>query len=402
MPSQKQAESYVKEAQEALKTTLFKWKPDETTASYNYKKAAEEFRSLKKYQDSNNYYRLAIENFKILNQPYHAAQCYENIANNYKFLNELKSGSGFGTKIFDEEGLSNFVKNLSLAGEYFSKNESYDSTFHILNRGSTAIETQISALTLKLDKNLVTRENQLKLMDKLTSGAVELRTIANSALITSDKIGRSQDISSNISVIAKLYLRLYNLTKNEQQLTKIIPILLERNHLHALASIENNINPDILGKYASEIILIHLANDDIVSAKKFWDAAVNGMEANPKITGAQSGDEARTIADAIRRNHGFEIVNNLLIFWADDHGPKTQEYLKNFYFKNLETEYVKMVQNMDNVPTGMGTIVDEKNLDEKQNADVVQDMDTFLANNDMGFDYDKHDEIQESSEDDLC
>ena len=291
---------------------------------------------------------------------------------------------------------------MSLAGEYFSKNESYDSTFHILNRGSTAIETQISALTLKLDKNLVTRENQLKLMDKLTSGAVELRTIANSALITSDKIGRSQDISSNISVIAKLYLRLYNLTKNEQQLTKIIPILLERNHLHALASIENNINPDILGKYASEIILIHLANDDIVSAKKFWDAAVNGMEANPKITGAQSGDEARTIADAIRRNHGFEIVNNLLIFWADDHGPKTQEYLKNFYFKNLETEYVKMVQNMDNVPTGMGTIVDEKNLDEKQNADVVQDMDTFLANNDMGFDYDKHDEIQESSEDDLC
>merc|ERR1712060_396 len=109
------------------------------------------------------------------------------------------------------------------------------------------------------------------------------------------------------------------------------------------------------------------------------------MEANQNVTGTRTGDESRVLADAIRRNHGFEIVNNLLIFWADDHGPKTQEYLTNIYFKNLETEYVKMVQHMDNVPTGMGTIVDlEKAVENNENA--VQDMDTFLATHDMGFD----------------
>lgn len=179
--------------------------------------------------------------------------------------------------------------------------------------------------------------------------------------------------------------------------------MLERNHYHAVSTIECKINPGKLGTYATEIVLIHLANDDFISANRYWNAVINcPTDINTAVTGIKSIDEAKIIADAVVNNHGYQVMNNLINFWEDDNGPKCQETLKSYYFKNLETEFVKMVQNLKTIPTGSGTALEpgqEKEVD-LQNVNDLGDFEDNLQD-DFADQLDLATEIvQEEEEDD--
>lgn len=197
------AKRNLKQAEESLKTGLLKWKPDHTLAAMYYKKAAEDFKALKKYEESNKYFAQANVSTMQVNDLYSAAKNHEAMAQNCKL--QCETGPGYGKKFFTDALLNEFMTNLQKAGQYFVQNDNLDSCFHILNRGANAIDNQISQMAYSGGKNL-----DLGKVGKMTESCCQLLHQAKDALIP-QKLERSQDICSNISLIVKIYLRLYNL-----------------------------------------------------------------------------------------------------------------------------------------------------------------------------------------------
>jgi len=363
------AEKNLKQAHEALKTSLFKWKPDESVAAMFFKKAAEDYKAARKLKESNECLDSAIENFKKANEWYSAGKAFETKAMNIKM--ETESGVTVAQKTFSIEALKNYESSLANAAICFNQNGSVDSTFHILNKGSSTIDNQISRLAFS------TKTPDLNLIEAMTLAAVNLSKISYEALLNTQKVERSQDIASNMSTMSKILLRYYNLSKKEEILMKILKLLLERNHHHCVSSLENNIAPGKLGTYATEIIMLHLENDDFIAAKRYWDAVNNPNLSNnihTQITGVKSIEEANILTEAVQNNHGYGVMVNLMKYWDDDNGDKCQETLKSHYFKNLETEFVKMIQNLKNVPTGMGSAPEQ--LKESENLHQMPSMPT--------------------------
>ena len=74
----------------------------------------------------------------------------------------------------------------------------------------------------------------------------------------------------------------------------------------------------------------------------------------------------------------YPIVNKLLTAWDEDDGPVVKNILKEqYFFKQFETEYVKLVQRMNNLPTGTGKQVEKMNekLSNNLNGDSFGDGD---------------------------
>ena len=84
--------------------------------------------------------------------------------------------------------------------------------------------------------------------------------------------------------------------------------------------------------------------------------------------GLRSVDEQSVVGNAVRGSRDYPIVNKLLIAWDEDDGPVVKNILKEqHFFKCFETEYVKLVQRMNNLPTGTGKYVEKMNNDLKNN-----------------------------------
>ena len=310
MPSKVEAaENNVKLAKEALKTSLLKWKPDETLAAMYYKKAADDFRAARKLKESNDCLTQAIIYYKKVNELYSAGKAYEMQSQNYKMLCETGPGASYAKKYFDLPSLKSYEQALQAAAECFNKNGNVDSTFHILNKGSSTIDNQISQMAFS------NKTPDLNTISSFTEASVSLLKTATNALIPNNKTERAQDIAANFSNMGKILLRLYNLSQKEEILTRIIAILLERNHHHCVSSLENGIAPGKLGTYVTEIVMLYLCNDDFITAKRFWAAANNPNSVETQVTGLKSIEEAGVLCGAVQSNHGFGVMVNLIKFW---------------------------------------------------------------------------------------
>ena len=95
MSKSQQAESHLKKSQEALKTGMFKWNPDYDSAAFESKKAADIYRSLKKYDKAIETYELTSDNYlkTKVNAAFNAAKCQELIAQCIKESTGLKTFS---------------------------------------------------------------------------------------------------------------------------------------------------------------------------------------------------------------------------------------------------------------------------------------------------------------------
>lgn len=80
--------------------------------------------------------------------------------------------------------------------------------------------------------------------------------------------------------------------------------------------------------------------------------------------GLRSVDEQSLVGNAVRASRDHPIVNKLLQAWDEDDGPVVSNILKEqHFFKQFETEYVKLVKRMNNLPTGTGKFVEKMNND---------------------------------------
>jgi len=368
------AENYKKQAHEALKTGMFKWNKDFKMASYYFKKAAEEYRGAQFYQDSIACFMSACENYLAEEDYFNAAKCHENNAKIYK---DHKNGIGkkkdyFSSQsknYFTTEILQKYLNELVRAHHYYIQANSNDVCYHVMRRGASTLETEISQYCL------TTNRPDLDKIREMTEACIKLINLSNDCI--RDLPERGGDVSGNICLIGKCLLRQYNHTKNDNLINQMIKYYLERNHYHCQGCIEAGLAPEKLATFSTEICLLYLKNDDFVAAKRYWTSILNSQSnINPEVTGLKSIDEANVIVNALPNTQDFSILTQLLQFWEDDDGPNTKKLLKeHYYFKGLENEFVKLVKDLDNLPTGAG----KPKIEEKGDGGPVINMADFIG-----------------------
>ena len=99
------------------------------------------------------------------------------------------------------------------------------------------------------------------------------------ANISKRDISRGFETAKIYSDCVKILLRLFNISDDESHLSKVQEFQRQRNHVQAAACVENGSDPAKFGNFASEMVLVALANDDFVQANRIWQ----GMTATGQI-----------------------------------------------------------------------------------------------------------------------
>jgi len=346
MSKEQQAQSHLKKSEECLKTTMFKWSPDFDSAAFESKKAADIFRSLKKYDKSIQAYEQTSDNYlkTEVNGAYNAAKCQELISQCIKENTGLKTSK-------DVIKFETYAEN---AGKLYEE-PAPDTAIHFLTRCVTGISNIISQAAF----------NQSPDMEYVTQlSRTSLSLLVMAANISKRDVTRGFETAKIYSDCVKILLRLFNISDDESHLSKVQEFQRQRNNVQASACVENNSDPAKFGNFASEMVLVALANDDFVQANRIWQGMTATGQIQAEITGLRSVDEQSLVGNAVRASRDHPIVNKLLQAWDEDDGPVVNNILKEqHFFKQFETEYVKLVKRMNNLPTGTGKFVEKMNND---------------------------------------
>lgn len=335
------AAKHIKKAEEALKTGLLKWNPDFDTAAFEYKKAAEALRTARQFERAIELFKKSADNHLNTSQTYSAGSMMEVAAQCWKDHTNLKTTENLNQyKIYVEE-----------AGDLYSKTHP-DTGVIYLNKIARGMDQQIS-------QQIHLSNPDIKMLTKSTYVVTYL--LEKSLEYTSSRSKSGLETAETFSTCAKAYLRLYNKTKDDS-ISKIIKILLKRNHAITKAYLESGIQTcPRMGTFSTEIVLLHLANDDFIAAKRYLNAVISKSDVSPDITGLKTIDESTYMMQNLLGSDDHPFIDQLVRAWEDDNGPVVKKLFdKTFYFKQLETEYVRLINGMENLPTGTGTQKIEK------------------------------------------
>merc|ERR1711976_739688 len=344
MSKEAQAESHLKKSAEHLKTNMFKWSPDYDSAAFDAKKAADIYRSLKKYEKAIQSYEKTSDLYMKtkVNSAYNAGKCQELMAQCVKEQTNLKTS-------LDVIKFETYAEN---AAKLFEESAP-DTAIHFLTKSVQGIGNVISqvAFGVNVDLAYVTQLSKTSLSLLVQAGNISKKDVSRGF--------ETADIYSNCG---KILLRLYNISNEECHLAKVQEFQRLRNHVQAAACLENGSDPAKFGNFASEMVLVALANDDFVMAKRIFDSMTATSVIKTEITGLRSVDEQAIVGNAVLGSRDYPIVNKLLTAWDEDDGPVVKNILKEqYFFKQFETEYVKLVQRMNVFPSGTGKQVEKMN-----------------------------------------
>ena len=105
-------------------------------------------------------------------------------------------------------------------------------------------------------------------------------------------------------------LRLYNISNDESHLSKVQEFQRQRNHVQAAACVENNSDPEKFGNFASEMVLVALANDDYVQANRIWQSMTSTGQIQTDIT-----DKSLKISKILMQHTKFRHLLNFGRFY---------------------------------------------------------------------------------------
>jgi len=358
------AVKHIKKAEEALKTGLLKWNPDYDTAAFEYKKAAEALRTGRQFERAISIFEKSADNHLQSSQTYSAGSMIEIAAQCWKDHTNLKTCSD----------LNQYKIYVNRAGELYSRTHP-DTAVIYLNKIAKGLDQQIS-------QQIHLSSTDIDYLTKCTYVVTHLFQTSLDYSTRSSKSGL--ETAETYSSCAKAYLRLYNKVKDDS-IQKIIDILLKRNHQVAKAYFDAGIpNCPRMGTFSTEIILLHLANDDFIAAKRYFTSVISKTEISPEISGLKSIDEASYMSSNTLASDDYPFIEQLIQGWEDDNGPIVKKLLhETFYFKQLETEYVRLIKNMTNLPSGTGSQKIEKKVNELTLSDSEPDLNSSDESDDL-------------------
>lgn len=332
---------------------MFKWSADYEGAAFEYKKAAEAFRATKNYQMFRTLLQTANQNLVLLAEQEKGSRregilMYQ-VAKNYEDL--AKSVQPNASNSEDMDSVKDYVRFIEKSGAIYRKHSS-DTAIHVYKSAGSTLQSVISQRACDINPNIGFIEELSLSTAKMLAAAAEIST---------GDVSRGFETAKLYSDCAKLHLRLYNLTHDEKQLQKVTTYQRLRNHVQAAACVEDESDPQKFGNFATEMVMVALANDDFVAARRAFNCMTSGSQVNSEVTGFLSIDETKVAAGAVVSSADYHPVKRLLCAWEDDNGPVVKNILKNDYvLKNMEPEYCRLVAAMTNLPTGSGNLVPDQ------------------------------------------
>ncbi|KAK0048265.1 gamma-soluble NSF attachment protein [Biomphalaria pfeifferi] len=207
--------SHLRLAEKYLKTSLFKWKPDQDSAAAEYLKAATAFKNAKALEQAKESFIKVGELQKAMNSPFHAAKAYEQAGLLCK-----------ENKQFDEA-----VHWMELAALMFQEHGTPDTAALCLDKAAKMVEQE------KPEKAIY-----------LYSKACEVAEIESRPRQCAEYIGKA----------ARLQVKCFKHEEAIKSLQQEIKFWLEAE------------NYPYIKKVAMGIILLHLTQEDYVAADQFF------------------------------------------------------------------------------------------------------------------------------------
>ncbi|KAI1297294.1 Gamma-soluble NSF attachment protein [Halotydeus destructor] len=264
-----EAEECLLRADKYLKTSMFKWKPDYDEAANEYQKAATLYKNAKNNQKALEMNLKAAEYFQESKSFFAAAKVYEQAALIYgKEMNNI------------EEAVALFEK----AAFMYREHGVPDTAGLSLDRGAKMVESR----------------NPVKAAE-FYSQACDVSMIENKPAKAAEYAGKS----------ARIYLKLKNFERALEMADK------------QLVHVVDGGDERIAGRVVIYKVLIQLATDDFVAAKKSW------LEA-----GGYCESQESCILNALLT--AFDVMDKKQIF----------ELLNHSYMKTIDNEYAKLARDL--------------------------------------------------------
>ncbi|XP_059177045.1 gamma-soluble NSF attachment protein-like [Physella acuta] len=225
-------------ADKYLKTSLFKWKPDNDSAASEYQKAATAFRNAKAFEQAKESYIKLGDLQKTMNAPFHAAKAYEQ------------------------------------AGLLCKENKQYDEAVHWMELAALMFQEHgtpdTAALCLDKAAKMVEQDKPEK--------AIHLYT---KACNVAECEGRPRQCAEYIGKAARLQVKCFKHEEAIKSLQQEIKYWLEAE------------NYTYIKKVAMGVILLHLTQEDYVAADMFFRNCLSYPEFG-------SSEEAGALEDLLR------------------------------------------------------------------------------------------------------
>ncbi|RNA22637.1 gamma-soluble NSF attachment -like [Brachionus plicatilis] len=296
------------DAAKAMKTSLFKRKPDLDTAADAYSKAGTCFKTAKDFQN-------AIQAFQ------NAAQCYEQ---NNSFFSAAKQYEQVGI-------IANEIKSFSLVYNSFFKsaelmilNGTRDSAGILLERGASMLKTTDPESSLKLVKRAI----------------------------------QVAEVEDKNHQIVTMYENAVNLALKIEQYTEAIELV--DNSLELLEKIGTS---EQIIRYILTVCLIHLSKDDWVSAKNYLE------KMKQRFSLSCRADELLEIYEEKDDEKFKNLIKNYLGYAVDNEALKianriikSKEWISSIQEHNAP-------ENKNSIQKNSSHVNEVKELDEEEFAD---------------------------------